>query len=87
MVTGGEIYHDGYAPLDSTEIMELDTTGWRVTDPLPSPRVGLRAAVLDNKIFVFGENILCYINIEHLIISYIIFIMTIYLQGGMTDLL
>ena len=42
---------------------------WRLTAPLPSARYGLRAAVLDNNIFLFGENILCYINIEHIIVS------------------
>ena len=42
---------------------------WRLTASLPSARHGLRSAVVDNNIFVFGENILCYINIEHIIVS------------------
>ena len=67
LVAGGWNSNDGN--LDSTEILEEPWT-WRLTVPLPSARSGLRAAVLDNNIFVFGENILCYINIEHLIVSY-----------------
>ena len=55
--------------MDTTEILELEAGGWRLTAPLPSRRAGLRATVLDNKIFLFGENILCYINIEDLILS------------------
>ena len=70
MVTGGKIYNDGYTDLDSTEIMERETEEWRQTAPLPSARSGLRAAVLDNKILLFGKNILSYINIEHLTVSY-----------------
>ena len=85
MVTGGKIYNDGYTDLDSTEIMERETEEWRQTAPLPSARSGLRAAVLDNKILVFGENILCYINIRHITVSVIMFIMTIYLQEDTTD--
>ena len=60
LVTGGYNYKFGY--LDSTEVLEGGRT-WRFAAPLPSARNGLRAAVLDNNIFVFGENILCYINI------------------------
>ena len=56
----------------STE--ELEAGGaWRQTGPLPSERFGLRAAVLDNNIFVFGDNIFRYVIsvliIEHLIVS------------------
>ena len=66
LVTGGY----GASRLDSTEILEgVDNARtWRLTAPLPSGRSSLRAAVLDNNIFVFGENILCYINIQHLIV-------------------
>ena len=66
LVTGGYNHNDGY--LASTEVMEAGGT-WRLTVPLPSARYGLRAAVVNNNIFVFGENILCYINIEHIIVS------------------
>ena len=67
LVTGGHNTNDGI--LGITEVMEAGGT-WRLTAPLPSTRTGLRAAVLDNNILVFGENIFCYMNIEHLIISY-----------------
>ena len=66
LVTGG--YNGNDEKLDSTEVMEAGGT-WRLTAPLPSARYGLRAAVVNNNIFVFGENILCYINIEHIIVS------------------
>ena len=64
LVTGGYNVNDRY--LASTEVMEAGGT-WRLTASLPSVRDGLRAAVVNNNIFVFGKNILCYINIEHLI--------------------
>ena len=66
LVTGG--YNDNDRILASTEVMEAGGT-WRLTASLPSSRDGLRAAVVNNNIFVFGENILCYINIEHIIVS------------------
>ena len=61
LVTGGWS-DDGL--LDSTEVLEAGRTTWRLTGQLPSPREDLGSAVLDNKIFVFGENILCYIIIS-----------------------
>ena len=64
LVTGG-INSNGY--LASTEVMKTGGT-WRLTAPLPSARRGLRAAVVNNNIYVFGDIILCYINIEHLIV-------------------
>ena len=74
LVTGGsggqKRYSGVWIYLDSTEVLEDMAGTWRLTAPLPSARYGLRAAVLDNNIFVFGENILCYLNIEHLIVSY-----------------
>lgn len=36
---------------------------WRLTAPLPSGRIGLKAASVDNKILVFGENITILIQI------------------------
>ena len=80
LVTGG--FNSNYGSLDSTEILEDISGTWRLTAPLPSARDGLRAASVENNIFVFGENILYYINIKHLIICYndIMFTMTIYLQ-------
>ena len=53
--------------LASTEVLEGNSRTWRLTASLPSARNGLRAASLENNIFVFGENILYYIDIEHLI--------------------
>ena len=56
----------------STEVLEAGGA-WRQTGPLPSARSGLRAAVLNNNIFVFGDNIFRYVIlvliIEHLIVS------------------
>ena len=66
LVTGGYNTNDGY--LASTEVMETGGT-WRLTAPLPSARSHFRAAVVNNNIYVFGDNILSYINIEHLIVS------------------
>ena len=66
LVTGGYTSKDG--SMASTEVMEAGGT-WRLTASLPSARSHFRAAVVNNNIFVFGENILCYINIEHLIVS------------------
>ena len=78
LVTGG--YNEDDGRLASTEILEVNSRTWRLTAPLPSARSRPRAAVLDNNIFLFGENNLCYINIEH-----IMFIMTIYLQEELKD--
>ena len=49
LVTGGYNSNDG--TLASTEVMEAGGT-WRLTAPLPSARYGLRAAVVNNNIFV-----------------------------------
>ena len=77
LVTGGQQYsagqqyssYRGYSggiiSLDSTEVLEDMAGTWRLTAPLPSGRYGLRAASVENYIFVFGENILYYIDIEH----------------------
>ena len=64
LVTGG--FNNNVFFLASTEVMETGGA-WRLTASLPTARHGLRSAVVNNNIFVFGENILCYINIEHLI--------------------
>jgi len=54
LVSGGGNYGAaGY--LDSTELM-VDFKPWRPAANLPSPRDGLRAASLDNKVFLFGGN-------------------------------
>jgi len=51
LVTGG--YNTGAKYLDSTELM-VDFEPWRPAANLPSPRRGLQAASLDNKVFFFG---------------------------------
>ena len=70
LVTGGTQYSGRYISLDSTEVLEDMAGTWRLTAPLPSARSGLSAASVENYIFVFGENILFYIDIEHRIVSY-----------------
>ena len=58
LVTGGGNSNDGrLVGLDSTEVLEDMAGNWRLTAPLPSARTGLRAASVDNNIFVFGQNI------------------------------
>ena len=54
LVTGGYNHNLNDGNLD-TEVLEDMAGTWRLTAPLPSARAGLRAAVLDNNIFVFGE--------------------------------
>jgi len=51
LVTGG--YNTGAEYPDSTELM-VDFKPWRPAANLPFPRFGLRAASLDNKVFLFG---------------------------------
>ena len=51
LVTGG--FQSGGVFLDSTELMEADGT-WRMTAPLPAGGSGVRAAVVDNSLLVFG---------------------------------
>ena len=80
LVTGGASDKDGRHNLDSTEVLEDIAGTWRLTASLPSARWELRAAVLVNKILVFGANILCYL-------IYNVYIMTIYLQEDMMDLI
>ena len=56
MVTGGTI--GGLQNLDSTELLKPQSSAWEVISggELTSPRRGLRAATLNNKIFVTGTN-------------------------------
>ena len=69
-MTGGAQDSDGdVIYLDSTEVLSDLAGTWRLTGPLPSARSFLRAASVQNNIFVFGEIILYYNYIEHLIIS------------------
>ena len=61
MVIGGANSPTGKreTKLDSTEMLMLEDTEWRTlpTAILPSPRWDLVAATLDNKVFIFGKNI------------------------------
>ena len=59
LVTGGLQRSGGeWISSDSTEVLEDDMAGtWRLTSPLPSARSKLRAASVENNIFVFGDNI------------------------------
>ena len=54
-MTGG-IGSNRNRELDSTEVM-VDFTAWRGAAQLPSQRYGLRAATVDNKVFIFGITI------------------------------
>ena len=56
LVTGGYNHNLNDENLD-TEVLEDMAGTWRLTAPLPSARPGLRAASVENSIFVFGENI------------------------------
>ena len=57
-------YNGNDAALDSTEVLEDVAGAWRLTAPLPSAREGLRAASLENNIFVLGKNIFSSIGIS-----------------------
>ena len=80
LVTGGQKQRDGSLnfnlALKSTEVLEAGG-GWRQTDPLPFARYGLKAAVLDNNIFVFGDNIFSVVSVLYLEDKY--------LQGDLMD--
>ena len=54
LVTGGYNHNLNDENLD-TEVLEDMAGTWRLTAPLPSARYGLRAASVENNIFVFGE--------------------------------
>ena len=42
--------------LDSTELLLPSATSWSYSAALPSPRVYLRGATLDNKVIMTGTN-------------------------------
>ena len=56
LVSGGAVYDGSY--LDSTEIFDPDPGSWSEGAALPSPRSGLGTAVIDNRILMFGIDIL-----------------------------
>ena len=51
LVSGG---YDGDW-LSSTELLVETATAWVLTGELPSPRAGLRAATIDNKVLITGK--------------------------------
>ena len=72
LVTGGKQWSENSGRsiyLDSTEVLEDMAGTWRRTARLPSARYGLSAASVENSIFLFGENFLYYIDIEHIFIK------------------
>ena len=50
--------HDGDEILSSTETLQLGEDAWRESTALPQPLWGLRAATLDNIIYITGEMIM-----------------------------
>ena len=63
LVSGG---FDGSA-LVSTEIFDPSIGSWRAGAALPSPREGLRATNIDNRVLLFGNDILLtfYIGVDN----------------------
>ena len=51
MVTGGVGGQAG----DTTELLEEGAEQWRMSGPLPSPRSGLKAATINKRVIVMGE--------------------------------
>ena len=60
LVSGG-IDSDG-SELDSSEIFDPSLGSWRAGAVLPSPRDSLKAATLDNRVYIFGISILLTFN-------------------------
>ena len=50
--------YDGEKRLSSTETLQLGERAWRESTALPRPLFGLRAATLDNIIYITGEIII-----------------------------
>ena len=53
IVSGG--YDDGDDYLSSTELLVETGSAWILSGELPSPRVGLRGANIDNKVVMTGN--------------------------------
>ena len=51
-------WDDGNKILSSTETLQLGEDAWRESAALPQPLTGLRAATLDNIIYITGEMIM-----------------------------
>ena len=56
MVMGGNDDDNNF--LSSTETLQLGEDAWRESTALPRPLAGLRAATLDNIIYITGEMIM-----------------------------
>ena len=56
VIVGGQ--DDGYETLSSTETLQLGEDAWRESTALPRPLAGLKAATLDNIIYITGEMIM-----------------------------
>ena len=54
LVSGG---YDGSVKIDSTEIFDPSLGSWRAGAALPSPRSGMRATNIDNRVLLFGNDI------------------------------
>ena len=55
LVSGG---WDGGSYVDSTELFDANVGGWSTGAALPNPMSDLRAATIDNRVFLFGIDIL-----------------------------
>ena len=51
-------YDDGFETLSSTETLQLGEDAWRESTALPRPLSEMRAASLDNIIYITGEMIM-----------------------------
>ena len=91
LVTGG--YHQDKEILSSTELLVHGSSQWVFSEPLPSPRGGLRAATLtlSNQIIVTGKktckDVKMWINmeatfqVEPMILTLEVFFMMIFWSG------
>ena len=59
MVTGGcsalDIDEHCTAYTDTTEVLTIGASAWVYTAPLPSARVGLSGASINNRVIISGE--------------------------------
>ena len=58
LVSGGYTFSEDLVILDSTEIFDPSLGSWRAGAALPSPVWGLRATNIDNRVLLFGNDIL-----------------------------
>ena len=55
LVSGG---YDGSVKIDSTEVFDPSLGTWRHGAALPSERIFVRATNIDNRVLLFGNDIL-----------------------------